>query len=214
MSLLAWLTAKLYDKSMRDAEAKCLQNWRATLLNHASGAVLEIGSGTGSNIKHYPDTITKLVLLEPNPHMCNQLKLKLPANSSYPIELLGGNAESLPFPDASFNTVVSTLVLCSVKNSEKTLSELHRVLVPEGRLIFIEHVAASPDTSRRKWQHRIEPIWKIIFSGCHLTRQTEEAITRTGFVIEEITRQSMRGVPPVARPSIRGVAVKSAHTAS
>lgn len=208
MSLLSWLTAKFYDKIMQDAEIKCLQNWRAALLSNTSGAALEIGPGTGTNLTYYPNSITKLILLEPSLHMCDQLKLKLSINKAYPIELLVANAESIPFPDASFNTVISTLVLCSVKNIEKALSEVHRVLAPGGKLIFIEHVAATENTSRRKWQHRLEPIWKVIASGCHLTRSTEDALIHTGFVIEEITRQSMRGVPPIVRPSIRGVAVK------
>ena len=208
MSILSWLTAKFYEKIMQDAETKCLQDWRASLLRNASGAVLEIGPGTGSNLNYYPNDITKLVLLEPNPHMCSQLKLKLSANKPYSIKLLEGDAESIPFPDASFNTVISTLVLCSVKNLDKTLSELHRVLTPDGKLIFIEHVAATNNASRLKWQHRVEPVWKIIASGCHLTRLTEEALIQAGFVVKEISRQSMRGVPPIVRPSIRGIAVK------
>ncbi len=209
MSILSWITSKIYDKAIQDAEIKGLQDWRATLLRSATGVVLEIGAGTGNNLKYYPTVITKLVLLEPDPHMRHQLTLKLPTDNSYPIELLEGHAESIPFPDATFNTVICTLVLCSVKNVERTLSELHRVLAPKGKLIFIEHVAAAQDTDRLKWQRRIEPIWKVITSGCHLTRLTEEALIRAGFMIEDITRQSMRGVPAITRPSIRGIAVKS-----
>lgn len=208
MALLSWLTAKYYDKIMQDAEIKCLQNWRSELLSNASGVVLEIGPGTGSNLNYYPKEISKLVLLEPNQHMRRQLTLKLPASYPYLIELLEGNAESIPFSDATFNTIVCTLVLCSVSNLEKALSELHRVLVPNGKLIFIEHVAATQNASRLKWQRRIEPFWKMIASGCHLTRTTEEALVHAGFTIEKITPQSIRGVPAIARPSIRGVAVK------
>lgn len=208
MSVFSWLSAKMYDKIMRDAESKCLQDWRAALLSNASGAVLEVGPGTGSNLNYYPQSIAKLVLLEPSVDMCYRLRLKLSAHSPYPIELLEGNAEAIPFPDASFNTIVCTLVLCSVSNITKALAEFHRVLVPTGKLIFIEHVAATQHPARLKWQHRLEPIWKIIALGCHLTRSTEEALIQSGFVIEEIARQSIRGVPAIVRPSIRGVAVK------
>lgn len=208
MALLSWLTAKFYDKIMRDAESKCLQNWRSELLSNASGAVLEIGPGTGTNLHYYPSDITQLVLLEPNPDMRSQLTLKLSSNTSYSIELLDGKAESIPFPDATFNTVVCTLVLCSVNNLEQALSELHRVLAPNGKLIFIEHVAATHNAPRLKWQHRMEPFWKFIASGCHLTRTTEEALIQAGFAIEKMKQQSIRGVPAIVRPSIRGVAVK------
>ncbi|NNM59216.1 MAG: class I SAM-dependent methyltransferase [Legionellales bacterium] len=208
MSIISRITAKFYDKIMQDAEMRGLQNWRAELLSNATGVTLEIGAGTGSNLQYYPDTISKLILLEPDPHMRRQLSLKLPANSPYSIELLTGKAESILLPDAIFNTVICALVLCSVKNIEKTLSELHRVLVPGGKLIFIEHIAATNNSHRLKWQRRIEPLWKVIASGCHLTRSTEEQLIQAGFVIKDITRESMRGVPPIVRPSIRGVAVK------
>ncbi|NNM59967.1 MAG: class I SAM-dependent methyltransferase [Legionellales bacterium] len=208
MSILSWLTAKYYDKIMQDAETKGLKEWRTQLLRHATGTVLEIGAGTGSNLECYPQTIKKLVLLEPSPHMRQQLTLKLSANNAYPIELLDGKAESIPFPDATFDAIVCTLVLCSVKNMGKALSELHRVLAPEGKLIFIEHVAAAKHTTRFKWQKMVEPVWKRMASGCHVTRQTEAALVQAGFMIEDIARQSMRGVPSLVRPTIRGIAIK------
>lgn len=207
MSIFSWFSAKIYDKMIQDAETKCLHEWRSTLLSQASGRVLEIGAGTGNNLDYYPNNITKLALLEPNPYMCKQLKSKLSV-APYPIELLEGHAESIPFPDANFDTIVCTLVLCSVKSIETTLSEMHRTLVPGGKLIFIEHVAANHETPRYQWQKRLEPIWKIIASGCHVTRTTEKELLQAGFGIEDITRQSMRGVPAIARPSIRGIAIK------
>lgn len=113
---------------------------------------------------------------------------------------------ALSLADASFDTVVCTLVLCSVNNLEKALSEIYRILRPQGKIIFIEHVAAINNLKRYQWQRRLEFLWKHIADGCHITRSTEDAIIKAGFQIVEINRQSMRGVPPITRPSIRGVA--------
>jgi ubiquinone/menaquinone biosynthesis C-methylase UbiE len=208
--MLSWFMAKYYDKIMKDAEERCLQDWRASLLSQALGAVLEIGPGTGANLPFYPSTVSSLTLLEPEKNMARQLNEKLSNFTKFPIKLLSGNAESIPFPDATFHTVVSTLVLCSVKNPEQALAELNRVLVPDGKLIFIEHVAACKETARFKWQRRFEPLWKFVALGCHVTRETETLLTQSGFEIKDITRQSIRGVPPIVRPSIRGIAVKKA----
>ncbi len=209
MSFFSWLMAKYYDKIMQDAEAKCLQDWRKALLSHLSGDVLEIGSGTGLNLNHYPDAIEHLFLVEPDARMRAKMQEKITAKNQPKIEVLNCSAESIPLPDASCDSVVSTLVLCSVKDLKKALSEIHRILKPRGKLIFIEHVAASNNPKRLKWQLRLQPIWKIIACGCHLARQTEEAIINSGFKFEEISRQSIRGVPAIVRPSIKGVAIKN-----
>ena len=110
--------------------------------------------------------------------------------------------------DNSFDAVVSTLLLCTVNNPTLALSEIHRVLRPGGKLLFIEHVAANNNPERLKWQKRIEPFWKILQCGCHLTRDTEANILQADFTIKNISHQSMRGVPSIARPSIWGVAEK------
>lgn len=194
---------------LRDAEDKCLRDWRKSLLQGLSGDVLELGCGTGANLAHYPQTINNLVLAEPNPHMRHQLALKLSNYPNLPVTLLDCSAETLTIPDQSFDAVVSTLLLCTVKNPERALSEIYRVLRPNGKLLFIEHVAANDRLDRLKWQRRIEPFWKLFQCGCHLTRDTEANIRHAGFEFEQITRQSMRGVPSVVRPSIRGIAKKA-----
>ncbi len=203
-----WLMAKIYDNIMQDAEDKGLRDWRQQLLQNASGDVLELGCGTGANLEFYPDNIRRLVLLEPCPHMHQRLKEKRSIEKLSNIEIINEKAEFLSLADASFDTVVCTLVLCSVGNLEKTLSEIHRVLRPQGKLIFIEHVAAVNNPKRYQWQCRLELLWKHFAAGCHLTRCTEDAIIRAGFRMIELAHQSMRGVPSVVRPSIRGVAVK------
>ncbi len=100
-------------------------------------------------------------------------------------------------------------MLCSVDNLEKTLAEIHRVLRPQGKLFFIEHVAATNNIKRYQWQRRLAFLWRHIAAGCHITRSTENAISQAGFNFIEIQRQSMRGVPAIVRPTIRGIAVKN-----
>ncbi len=193
---------------MKDAEDKVLRDWRQMLLENVSGDVLELGCGTGANLEFYPNTIQRLVLTEPNSCMHQQLKTKVESSKLSKIEILNDKAEHLSLADASFDVVVCTLVLCSVCDLEKTLSEIHRILRPQGRFIFIEHVAATNNSKRYRWQCRLEFLWKRIADGCHVTRNTEEAIVKAGFKMVELTHQSIRGVPPIARPSIRGVAQK------
>lgn len=204
-----WLMAKFYDKIMRDAEDKCLRDWRGLLLHELSGEVLELGCGTGANLEFYPDTVKRLILLEPSTHMQLKLKRKVLDSGLSNIELLTDKAENISLPDSSVDAVVCTLVLCTVTDLEKTLAEIYRILRPQGRLVFIEHVAATDNPKRFQWQRRLEFLWKFIAAGCHVTRKTEDAIRKAGFTITEINHQSMRGVPAIVRPSIRGIAVKN-----
>lgn len=208
MSVLSWAFARYYDRMLADAENKCLNDWRAQLLSNLSGKVLEIGCGTGLNLAHYPQSLDSLVLTEPDPHMRKKLYSVVSKKINCHWQLLGHSAEHIPLAANSFDAVVSTLVLCSVDNQQQALTELYRLLRPQGKLIFIEHVIASNRLRRIKWQRWLEPFWHRVFCGCHLTRHSEQAIMDAGFIIEQIERQSMRGVPPVVRPSIRGVAIK------
>jgi ubiquinone/menaquinone biosynthesis C-methylase UbiE len=195
------LLAALYDHLMKATEEACLQRWRAELLAPLQGRILEVGAGTGANLAHYPKRVEKLVLTEPDPHM----RRRLAARGA---EVVDASAEALPFPDGSFDAVVTTLVLCSVGDPDRALAELHRVLAPGGKLVFLEHVAAGEGTRRRRWQQRIDPLWNRIMGNCHLARHTEESIARAGFRITRIERESMRKAMPLVRPTIRGEAVR------
>ena len=177
------LFAAIYDPFMRRTEQACLVAWRRELLSGLSGRVLEVGAGTGANLPHYPPAVTSLVLAEPDEHMLAR-----------------------PLPDATVDAVVSTLVLCSVPDPARALQELSRVLRPGGSLVFLEHVAAAGGSSRLEWQRRIEPVWKRIAGNCHLTRPTEDSLREAGFVVEQVTRESMRKAMPWFRPTVRGVA--------
>jgi len=204
---MSWLMAAIYDGMMRASEEACLAQWRAELLRELSGAVLEIGAGTGATLSLYPKTVTRLVLCEPDPHMRRKLEAK--RGTAANVEISGASIQDLSFEENSFDAVVSSLVLCSVEDPPAALAQIRRVLKPGGRLVFLEHVAADGKPNRLKWQRRIEPVWKRLMGNCHLTRRTEAAIEAAGFRIERIQRESMRKALPVCRPSIRGIARRS-----
>ena len=199
--------AALYDGYMRSVEEAGLGEWRAALLAGVGGEVLEVGSGTGANLPSYPAGVTRLVLAEPDRHMRRRLADRVAAAGRSDIEVCAAAAEQLPMAAGTFDWVVSTLVLCSVPDIDAALREIGRVLRPGGGLVFLEHVAASPDRPRRRrWQGRLEPLWKLVAGNCHLTRETEAALSRLGFCVEQIERESLRKAMPLVRPSIRGVA--------
>lgn len=201
---MSWLFARIYDRFMRVTEEACLGAWRAELLGGLEGEVLEVGAGTGVSLARYGPGVTRLVLSEPDPHMRRRLEARLATHAGAPVEVAGATADALPFPEGSFDAVVTMLVLCSVPDLEETLGEISRVLRPGGRLVFLEHVAAETNPGRLAWQHRINPLWRRLAGNCHLTRRTAQAIEEAGFDVEELRRESIRKAMPLARPSIRG----------
>lgn len=205
---MSFLTAFFYDRVMAKTEAACLQAWRRKLLEQAGGDVLELGAGTGANIGFYPDSVTRLVLSEPDRHMRRFLQAKAGDLHLDNVSIVDGSAERIEADDASFDSVVTTLVCCSVTSLAGCLDEAMRVLRPGGQLLFLEHVAAASGTSRRRWQNGLNPLWKTFMGNCHLNRETEHAIAAAGFEIIRIERESMRKAPPVVRPTIRGIARK------
>ena len=186
--------AALYDLMGASMERRWMGGRRRRLLAGARGAVLEIGGGTGANLPHYRN-VDRVIVAEPDPFMRKRLDQKL-ADVCVPVEVSTAGAETLPFPDGSFDTVVSTLVLCTVPDQEVALDEVRRVLRPGGRLLFIEHVRAAGSTAR--WQDRIEPLWGRLLGGCHPNRDTVAAIEEAGFEIE--TFESFH--PPVFLSSL------------
>jgi ubiquinone/menaquinone biosynthesis C-methylase UbiE len=207
---MSWLFAAIYDPFMRKSEIACLREWRGELLGSLEGRVLEIGAGTGANLPFYPPTLERLVLTDPDEHMLERLAEADPGSHRAP-EIVQAPADALPFADHAFDVVVSTLVLCSVPDVGRTLAEIRRVLVPGGRLVFLEHVAAGNDQAgRRRWQGRVEPFWKRIAGNCHLTRDTAGSLAEAGFALHEIKNESMRKALPLVRPTIRGVAISPA----
>lgn len=196
---MGMISAKIYDWVMSAPEHACLAEWRRELLANATGRVLEIGAGTGANVALYPTGID-LVLTEPDAGMRTQLSHKYPE-----VQVDGASAENLPFANASFDTVVVTLVLCSVPDPGAVLAELHRVLKPEGKLLFMEHVV-SQNPERRKSQDRWDPLWSRLAGGCHCNRDTEKNLQLAGFELRTVERASMRKAISIVRPTVRGVA--------
>jgi ubiquinone/menaquinone biosynthesis C-methylase UbiE len=172
--------AALYDQISASAERRWMGERRRRLLAGARGAVLEIGGGTGANLAHYRN-VDRVTIAEPDPFMRNRIGPKLD-EARVPVEVSAAGAEALPYPDGSFDTVVSTLVLCTVPDQEAALAEVRRVLRPGGRLLFIEHVRAAGSAAR--WQDRLEPLWRRLLAGCHPNRDTVTAIEEAGFEIE------------------------------
>ena len=194
--------AALYDPLVVFMERGWMGERRARLLKAARGTVLEIGGGTGANLSYYGD-VDRVTIVEPDPFMRKRLGPKSRA-ARVPVEVSAAGAQALPFADGSFDTVVSTLVLCTVPDQGSALRELRRVLRPDGRLLFIEHVRASGSMAR--WQDRIDPLRARLLAGCHLNRDTVAAMGETGFEME--TFESFYPPGPISglAPHVQGSA--------
>ncbi len=168
---------------------------------------MEIGSGTGANLRHYPPAVTEVVATEPDPHMFKRLP-KAAARAGVPVRLGQVGADRLPFRDSSVDTVVTTLVLCSVPDQAAALAEALRVLKPGGRLLFMEHVR-SDDPKIAAKQDKRERFHMRVAGGCHPNRDTLAAIGAAGFEVEQAERARFPG-PKITRPHISGVATKPA----
>lgn len=205
--------AAVYDWVAASMERGSVGAWRAELLGAVEGDVVEIGAGTGVNLRHYRHA-RSLTLAEPDRWMRRQLAPR--ASGARVIE---SPAERLDVPDASADVVVTTLVLCSVEDVPAALAEARRVLRPGGRLLFLEHVRAlstahaladHPVTAaaRRRawWQDRLDPFWVWAAGGCHFARDTARVLEEHGWAFEQLAFASARGAAPLVRPMIRGVA--------
>lgn len=204
MSLGGWLFASLYDRITAGTEAAGLSALRQRLLAEAGGRVLEIGAGTGANLPFYTARVESLTLVEPEAPMVRRLARRI-AEQDRDVEVIEAAAERLPFEDGRFDTAVSTLVLCTVRDQARALAEIRRVLAPGGRLLFIEHVRAD-DPRLARWQDRLNGINRIVAHGCNCNRSTVDAMRRAGFAITSLTRDRLPKAPPFLRPLVLGVA--------
>jgi len=202
MAIRRRLFAALYDRVSKGSEEAGLREERRQLLAAGEGATLEIGAGTGLNLPHYPEAVTRLVLAEPDEHMRRRLVQRAEEVSPAP-EIVDASVERLPFPDATFDTVVVTLVLCSVPHQEAALREIARVLKPSGRLLFLEHVR-SDDPKLAKWQDRITPLYNLV--GCNPNRDTLSAIEGSALAVETVKHGEVPKAPKFGRPLIAGIA--------
>jgi SAM-dependent methyltransferase len=200
-----YVFAALYDRAMRRGEERSMGRRRGELVANAHGRTLEIGAGTGANIRHYPDSLEELMLAEPFEPMRRQLERKL-SESGRSARTLSASAEAIPLEDGSLDTVVSTLVLCTVDSPDLALGEVARVLRDGGQLLFIEHVRShSPRVAR--WQDRLETPWRHFGAGCRCNRDTIASIAAAGFSVEHEDAQ-WKAVPPIVAPLVIGRALK------
>ena len=203
MGLRSRFFAFTYDRFSKGSEEAGLAELRRNLIAGASGDVLEIGGGTGANLGYYGAGVESVTVTEPEPSMLKRLERKAREQNSQ-ATVLRASAEHLPFEDASFDTVVSTLVLCGVDDQPRVLRELRRVLRPGGRLIFLEHVR-SDDPSVAKMQDRMNPVNRF-FVCCDCNRPTLETIRLAGFEVTELEQTELPKAPLFVRPLIVGTA--------
>ena len=198
-----------YDFFFARAERGGLRELRRAALSEAAGRTLEIGAGTGLNHDLYPPAVTELVLTEPFGPMASQLRRKA-AGLGVPVEVVEAPAERLPFPDASFDTVALTLVLCTVPDPDAALRETARVLKPGGRFLFLEHVR-SEDAKLARWQDRLHGPWYAFGHGCNCNRDTAAAIERSPLRVERLERGAIPKMPPLVKPLLQGSALAPDH---
>jgi len=170
-----------------------LKPYRERVVGQAQGRVLEIGIGSGMNLPFYTDRAIEILGLEPHPRLLAMTSQK--SNFSR-TRLIEGSAESIPLDNASVDSVVTTWTLCSIPDVIKALSEMRRVLRPDGRLLLVEH-GLAPDETVRKWQHRLTPVWKRLAGGCHLDRPISELVERAGFRMNRLQTGYMEGPKPM-----------------
>jgi ubiquinone/menaquinone biosynthesis C-methylase UbiE len=194
----------IYDPLLWIAERAGMARRRGYLLGLASGRILELGAGTGLNLRHYPEAVDELVLTEPAAPMVARLKRRV-RRSGRDCSVVPAAAEALPFEDHSFDTVVSTLVLCTVADPGRAIEEIARVLRPGGRLLFLEHVRSD---SRRlaRWQDRLHRPWHAFAAGCHANRPTIELLRESTLRVGGVERDRWSWMPALVHPLAIGQA--------
>lgn len=195
--------ASLYERFLLPGLLKCacsspaIMKQRAKVVPQATGKVLELGIGMGLNLAFYdPDKVSSVTGVDPAAEL-RAIAKAAPHDPRLPVNVEDGTAEALPFEAGSFDCVVCTFTLCSVHTPTAALAEARRVLKPGGRFLYCEH-GLAPDADVVKWQRRIEPIWKRIAGGCHLTRPVTSAIAAAGFKVQRQESQYMPKAPRFA----------------
>ena len=168
---------------------------RELVVTRARGRVLEVGIGTGLNLRHYDKSrVTRIVGLDPALEL-HPLARERSAQAGLAVELLGLSAEKIALPDASFDTVLLTYTLCTIPDPLAALQEMRRVLAPGGQLLYCEH-GRAPDAAVRRWQERLQPLWGRIAGGCHLGRDIAALLQAAGFFLPDLQTRYLPGPRP------------------
>lgn len=206
--------AKWYDEHIVPRIIQCacsspvIMDLRERVVPRAQGRVFEIGCGGGINQRYYdPAAVTSFAGMDPSPKGLDYAR-EAAAKKGWQAEIRQGFGEAIPFADANFDTVVCTFTLCSVADQAQTLAELRRILRPGGKLLYAEH-GRAPDPGVSRWQGRIEPVWKRLAGGCHLTRPVSDAVERGGFTVHELGKRYVPRMPRWAGWMEWGEAVKA-----
>jgi SAM-dependent methyltransferase len=170
-----WIFPRLLDCAMRVPEAT---RYRGLIVPRARGRVLEVGIGSGLNLRWYRPAVRSLCGLDPSAELL-RMTARRAQKTGFEVELLDHSAEQIPLEDQSVDSIVMTWTLCSIPNAMQALSEMRRVLKPDGELLFVEH-GLAPDANVRAWQHRLNPVWNRIAGGCNLDRKMDDLIAGRG----------------------------------
>ncbi len=182
-----------------------IQHQRRKVAPRAKGRILEVGAGSGHNFPHYdPDAVDMVFALEPSDAMRKRARKRLAA-APFEIKWLDLPGEEIPLDDRSVDTVLITYTMCTIPDVASALEQMRRVLKPDGELIFCEH-GAAPDPNVRKWQERINPVWKKIAGGCNLQREIPDLLTGAGFALSELDQMYLPKTPKFAGFNYWGVA--------
>lgn len=183
---------------------KAFDAHRAETLKLATGKILEIGIGTGINLEFYPKSVSHITAVEPNSGMEKQLKAKLPKHHlTVDFHLTG--AEKMPFPDASFDTVISTITMCSIPNLAGAMKEIQRILTPNGKFVFLDH-GLSKDPWVAKLQNFLNPFQNIVGCGCSLTVDVEKVLLDSGFKVNKCETFYVENAPKFIGHVYKGIA--------
>lgn len=179
---------------------------RRDLLASVSGKILEIGFGTGISLAYYPSTVHAITTVDINPNMNPKAVARI-EKSGIAVDHYTLDSQQLPFPDDTFDSIVSTATLCSIEALDRALKEMRRTLKPDGHFYFLEHGLAEDDKVQ-VWQKRLTPLQKRLSDGCHLDRQISDRIASAGFHIIQLDRYYMKGLPKMMGYMYQGVATK------
>jgi ubiquinone/menaquinone biosynthesis C-methylase UbiE len=206
------LFAAYYPSLARRSDRAGQARTRQRLLSCAEGATLEIGAGSGANLPWYPKAVTELTLADPSPYMLDHVRSELATVPEWPgsgsVSLARAGFPSLPFDDASYDTIVVTYVLCSIADVPGALREIARVLKPDGRLLFLEHVRAADGSVLASVQDLVRRPHRLVADGCRPNRRTERLLRDSPLTVGWLERGEQPSATPTVRPTIMGVAVR------